>query len=122
LSYTPPNDYNATLEELTGNAKYGNVLYDKYRNVYCRIAYPKSESDQGIRPWELIEFGRRLFPIIILDEDFNVVGETKRPDYTYNSRVWFVCEDGLYLSASHFMNPEYSDDWLVFHRFDLVEE
>jgi hypothetical protein len=114
------NDYNATLQEICVNQNYGNLLYDKYRDVYYRIAYLKSEFDKGVQAWELISFGGRLFSILILDRELNVIGETKLPEYTYNSIVWFVREDGLYLSASHFMNPDYSDDLLVFHRFDLI--
>ncbi|MDR2811228.1 MAG: DUF4221 domain-containing protein [Tannerellaceae bacterium] len=117
-----PDDFVATPEEICTNPKYGSLLYDKYRDVYYRIAYPKSELEKGVNALELIQFGCKLFSIMILDREWNVVGETKLPEYTYNSRVWFVREDGLYLSASHFMNPEYSDDWLVFHRFDLVKK
>jgi hypothetical protein len=32
----------------------------------------------------------------------------------------FVREDGLYISSSHFLNPNFSDDILSFQRFDLV--
>ncbi|GHV51082.1 hypothetical protein FACS1894181_12470 [Bacteroidia bacterium] len=116
------NDNGATMEEICTNPEYGNLVYDKYRDVYYRVAYPQTEIEKGVNARELIQYGRKNFSILILDKDFNVVGETKFPDYTYNSMVWFVREDGLYISASHFMNPSYSDDWLVFHRFDLVEK
>ena len=50
------------------------------------------------------------------------MGETLFPDYTYNSMMAFVHEDGLYLSASHAFNENYSDDWLNFQCFKLVQE
>jgi len=121
IEYT--DDYgNLTFEDLLEAPHYGNLIYDSYREVYYRVAYPKVESDKGINGLELLEYGRKRFSIIILDKDFHIIGETLFPDYTYNNSLMFVREDGLYLSASHFMNPQYSDDRLVFHRFDLQDK
>ena len=71
---------------------------------------------------DLMHYGRKCFSIIILDADFNIIGETLFPDYTYNPTMAFIREDGLYLSASHAFNENYSDDWLKFQRFELVKE
>ena len=43
------------------------------------------------------------------------------PDYTYNSRLIFVREDGVYISNSHYLNPNFNDDTLGFNRFSLNE-
>jgi hypothetical protein len=118
-----PDDYgNVTVEELCENPNYGNLLYDEYREVYYRIAYPKTKLEKGIRGLELLQYGRKKFSIIIMDKEFNILGETLFPDYTYNSQVMFIREDGLYISESHYLNPEYSDDVLSFRRFDLVKK
>lgn len=117
------DDYgNLTFEDGCKNPNYGNLLYDEYRNVYYRIAYPETKIEKGIRGMELLQYGRKNFSIIILDKDFTIIGETMFPDYTYNSNIMFIREDGLYISSSHFMNPEYSDDVLSFQRFDLVKK
>jgi hypothetical protein len=118
------DDYgNVTLEDGCENPNYGNLLYDEYRGVYYRIAYPQTTLDRkDIRAIDLLRYGRKNFSIIILDKDFNIIGETMFPDYTYNSQVMFIREDGLYISSSHYLNPEYSDDVLSFRRFDLVEK
>jgi hypothetical protein len=117
------DDYgNVTLEDGCENPNYGNMLYDEYRDVFYRIAYPQTELERkDIRAIDLLRYGRKNFSIIILDKDLNIIGETMFPDYTYNSTVMFIREDGLYISNSHFMNPEYSDDVLSFRRFDLVK-
>lgn len=81
-----------------------------------------AELEKGINGLDLLEYGHRNFSIIILNEDFEIIGETLFPDYTYNSRLMFVREDGLYISTSHFMNPNYSDDILSFQRVDLSRE
>lgn len=70
----------------------------------------------------LMDYGRKNFSIIILDKNFNIIGETLFPDYTYNSGIMFIREDGLYISSNHPMSAQYSDDYLNFQRFDLVKE
>lgn len=119
---TVPDDYgNTTFKDMCEISNYGNILYDKYRDVYYRIAYPKTNITNDIRPLELMDFGRKNFSIIILDKDFNILGETLFPDFTYNSTLMFITEDGLYISDSHYLNPKFSDDELSFKRFELVK-
>lgn len=119
------DDYNQTLDLQSGfkiaceNSNYGNLLYDKYRNVYYRIAYPETEIEKGVNCIELMQYGRKVFSIIILDKDFNKIGETLFPEYQYNSRMMFIREDGLYISSSHPMSPTFSDDILSFQKFEL---
>jgi len=68
---------------------------------------------------EMWDYGRKIFSIIILNRDFQIIGETLFPEYIYNPGVMFVRKDGLYISASHFKNPEYSDDILKLVCFRL---
>ena len=124
-----PNDYNQGLDLQTGfresceRSNYGNLLYDKYRDVYYRIAFPQTEiEDEKINTMELMRYGRKVFSIIILDNQFNIIGETLFPEYTYNSNLIFIREDGIYISNSHFMNPTFNDDVLSFHKFELKQE
>ena len=58
---------------------------------------------------------------MILDEEFNILGETKFPAFTYVPHICFIREDGLYISTSHFMREDYSDDLLRFQRIELVK-
>ncbi len=113
---------NVTLQQMCENPEYGNLLYDEFRDIYYRIAYPKTEIEKGVNPMELLQYGRKNFSIIILDKNFEIIGETLFPDYSYNSRLMFIRHDGLYISSSHPLNPEFSDDLLSFHRFDLVKK
>lgn len=117
------DDYgNLTITDACENPNYGNLLFDKYRNVYYRIAYPETEIEKEVKGMELLQYGRKNFSIIILDKNFNIIGETLFPDYTYNSTLMFVREDGLYISDSHYLNPDYSDDVLSFKCFTLKKE
>ena len=40
-----PPEYGYDPEKLCKNSRYGNILYDKYRDVYYRISYPKNNID-----------------------------------------------------------------------------
>lgn len=117
-----PGELTAQPNEFCEKPWYGNLLYDKYREVYYRIAYPKSTIEKNIRPMELLGYGRKNFSIIILDKNLKKIGETLFPDYTYNSRIMIILEDGLYISDSHYLNPNFNDDILSFRKFELVKK
>lgn len=113
-----------TLADIAGNPNYGNILYDPYREVYYRIVYPSTEINRKLTDrelTELLQYGRTRFSILILDKNLKVIGETLFPENTYNSQLMFIRHDGLYISDSHPLNPEYSDDILSFRRFDLIK-
>ncbi|KKB54441.1 hypothetical protein HMPREF1212_00154 [Parabacteroides sp. HGS0025] len=112
----------STIQEACENPNYGNMIYDPYRSVYYRIAFPEVEFDHKLEmneAIELLDYGRKKFSIIILDKEFNIIGETLFPDYSYNPGIMFIREDGLYISTCHPMNPLYNDDFLNFQKFEL---
>ena len=115
-----PGELTATPQDFCEKPWYGNLLYDRYRNVYYRIAYPRTTIEKEVRPFELLAYGRKNFSIIILDKEFNKIGETLFPDYTYSAKGMIILEDGLYISDSHYLNPQFSDDVLSFVRFELT--
>lgn len=98
---------------------YGNLIYDKYRNVYYRFAYPATELDEERSYMEIYHNGRKRFSIIILDKEMNVLGETLFPDYTYNANLFFITKDGLYLSVTHFKRPDFDENVLRFQKIEL---
>lgn len=102
--------------------RYGNILYDPYRKVYYRIAFPKTDIEKGVNCFELGAFGGKNFSILILNENFEIIGETFMPDYTYNTRLWFVRQDGLYISESHIFNPNFDENKLCFRRLELIKK
>lgn len=59
---------------------------------------------------------------MILDEQFHVIGETLFPESVYNSYVFFVDEDGLYISRDYQMGSgNQTDDYMTFELFELVK-
>ena len=115
-------DFQRMVKAQCEHASYGKIVYDKYRDVYYRFAYPPCDaSDYSGDYVELLRSGRKSFAILILDNQLNVVGETSFPAYTYNSNLSFILEDGLYVSLNHIKNPDYSDDILRFQKLELKE-
>lgn len=116
-----PADISEQVELLCSIPMYGNLIYDEYRKLYYRFVYPETElgNDNFMDIWQL---GRSKFSVMILDEKFNVLGETLLPENTYASNLFFIREDGLYISTSFVKNPNYNDDKLCFRRFDIIRK
>lgn len=115
------SNVNIGTKLLGETANYGNLLYDKYRNVYYRFVYPETELDKNENFPQIMQTGRKKFSIIILDKEFNIIGETLFPDYIYMSNVFFIEKEGLYISNSHYKNPDFDEDKLSFICFRLTK-
>ena len=103
-------------------ARYGDLIHDPYREVYYRFAYHKTELENNVNWWGKIVYGRKKFSVIILDKDFQIIGETLFPEAIYNSCVFFVEKEGLYISRDYQMNYDQSEDFMTFELFKLVEK
>lgn len=115
-------DLSIALKTNCETAGYGNIIYDKYKEVYYRFVYPEVELDNAETDYmDILHWGGKKFSIIILDKNLNVVGETMFPEYTYNSRLFFISEDGLYLSATHFKRPDFDENVLRFQKMELMK-
>lgn len=115
------SSFSKFLKEEAESPVYGDCVYDPYRKVYYRFAYPSTELEENDSYLEILRNGRKQPSIMILNEDLEVLGETLLPEFTYASRAYFVREDGLYLSVSHFKRDDYSEDTLRFQRLELIQ-
>ena len=102
------------------NPHYRNIVYDKYRKVYYRFAYYEYDFPGPYNVDFLLSGGP--FSIIIMDDKFNVVGETVFPKDTYATRIWFVNKEGLWLSENNFQRKDMTDDVLSFRCLKLKEK
>lgn len=103
-------------------ARYGDLIYDPYREVYYRFAYPKTTLEDNIRWWGKSVYGRKAFSVIILNKEFQIIGETLFPEAIYNSYVFFVHKDGLYISRDYQMLYGQTEDYMTFELFNLVKD
>jgi hypothetical protein len=115
-------DFKLQLKSLCEKPTYGNLYHDPYRDVYYRIAYPPTEIDVNENCEQIWRYGRKLFSVIILDKNFRIIGETLMPEYTYNSKILFINEKGLYICENHYKNPDFDEDRLSFQCFELVKK
>jgi len=120
-----PQRYNAYkdllvwLQEESLKPKYHHLLYDKYRDVFYRFAlqpyqFPKGKLPTG-HAWG------QEFSIVILNNKYEIIGETRFPGNTYHYRMCFVGKKGLYLSLNNEENPCFDEDKLIFRCFTLQE-
>ena len=118
------DDREMVYKQLLETSYYYNILYDKYRNVYYRFAIIGSEISKNpdYSFFDIYTNGFISFSVIILDENFNIIGETLFPKYTYNPTIAFVHKNGLYISDSHILNPSFDENTLSFKCFTLKEK
>ena len=57
------------------------------------------------------------FSIIVLNADFEIIGETKFPGKKYFYKMSFVGREGLYISENNLENPQFDENKLVFTCF-----
>ncbi len=99
---------------------YLRIIFDPYRKIYYRIAYPGFTVKRNDNLRELIRFIPQ-FSVIILDQDFNNVGETLMPFNKFDVSDIFVAREGLYISENHINNPDFRPDFLSFRLLKLVK-
>ncbi len=116
------SDFRRILKMTCEEATYEDIVYDKYRKVYYRFACPQTEVDPKESYLEIIRYGKQQFSVVILDENMNRIGEKLFPPFTYVPTVHIVKEDGLYISCSHYKNPDYSDDLLRLQKIIIVKK
>lgn len=120
-----PEPYDATMDlivrlrQSNNSPSYHHLLYDKYRKVFYRFALMPYEYPANKSPME--EDTGREFSVIILNENYEIVGETKFPGNKYAYRLWFIGKKGLYLSLNNQGNPNFDENELKFQCFTLEE-
>jgi len=115
----PSDPIAITKEKIVQNPSFGSIMFDKYRRYIYRIYLPGYKLKGGESVDQNVDF-RALFSIIILDENFNVVGETMMPPKTYDPKMAFIAKDGLYF-ALHPDNPHYDPDSLAFEKVIIID-
>lgn len=73
--------------------KYERIYYDKYRDKYYRIVRHRSEFNNDPE----VDCEKYTWSIIVLDADFNIIGEQKFKSCEYNYQVFFPAKEGIYL-------------------------
>jgi hypothetical protein len=116
----PGNEVEGHEEFYIENNSYKSILWDPYRKVYYRFA------ERGVDRIDLNgQFNTwydKLVSVMILNEDFEKIGETDLEQSRYRISNSFVGEDGLYISTSNEKNPDYNEDFMRFDIYKLSKE
>lgn len=105
------NNTNLERKQYMTNQTYGPVFYDKIKKRYLRVTKPAiSEED-----FEAEKFSKTN-RVIIMDENFNIIGESDLPKEIYFSRTFFTPDGGIYTfikvsksNAINFLRMEYRE-------------
>jgi hypothetical protein len=106
-----------TYKYLFASDHYESLIYDQYRNIYYRFAFPQQETENMEELNQLRE-APNSFSVIILDENLDVIDEVLFDESKHIPNNVFIGRKGLYISTSHPNNPDNKEDKMV---FDLVE-
>ena len=101
-------------------SQYGNLLYDEYNDVYYRFVHWPTDVKE-VQPDEY-RFCRKEFSIIVMDKDFNILGEECFPAGKYAPMLFFINKDGLWLSENNYERTDMTEDKLVFRCLKLNME
>lgn len=100
-------DLSAELQMMLENVAYRRLYYDPYRRLYYRFAsLPISFSPREHRDYRA--FDAQPLKVITLNQDFEIIAETKLPGGTYDIRACFVGRSGLYIPRID--NPDHRLD------------
>jgi hypothetical protein len=100
------------------SSRYENLLYDRYREVYYRFAFPDLEVDteEEVRA---LRNNPGPFVVMVFDKNLKLLGETYFEGGMYLPMNAFVGKKGLYLSTNNPDNPENQEDKMGFEIFEL---
>ncbi|MBN3583912.1 DUF4221 family protein [Algoriphagus aestuarii] len=102
------------------SSRYGSLVYDPYKDLYYRFAFPTLDIDE-------MEELRKLmtepgpFVLMVFDSDLTLLTERKFEGGRYFQDNFFVTENGLYLSINHPQNPENKEDFMTFELIELTQ-
>jgi hypothetical protein len=104
------------VKYLVESPAYLNIIYDEFNDLYYMFFYPGIEIEAGqdvMKLWDNLP----VFSVIILNSQFEKVGEVEMPRNTYFIENYFVTEKGLHLSRNHPLNRDFDENFLSFDVF-----
>ncbi len=114
----PTNQHD--LEYALQATYYDGIIYDKYRSVYYRVVRQPLELQANETP-NFYDFHRKPISVIILNEELQKIGETQLENDIYQSSMYFLTKDGLFISKGNPNNPNLKEEEASFTCFKLRE-
>ncbi|EAZ81344.1 DUF4221 domain-containing protein [Algoriphagus machipongonensis] len=115
------SNQSTSLEFATYNmtkSRYGSLIFDPYKKLYYRFAYPTIEVSD-IQEIRTLNTSPGPFVLMVFDKELNLLREKRFEEGKYFQDNFFVTKDGLYLSTSHPKNPANMEDIMTFELVKL---
>lgn len=109
------------LHDKCSNTYYYGMYYDKYRSVYYRVCFPGRDIDLNDKNLAKESNYPKNMSIIVLDENFNKIGESHFDDFEFES-VFFIAPDGLYVKSNNPDKKGYKENFIKFTKLNLQDE
>lgn len=93
------------------------IVYDSFREVYYRFTHLKLPALNARNERNTI--WNKPMSVIILNNKFQVIGETRLESNRYDFRNWLVVKEGLLICNSNQHNPDLEEGKLKFTLFVL---
>jgi hypothetical protein len=116
--FTKAVDSRGMSEYAFAKSRYESLVYDPFRKVYYRFAYPSVtfETDEELKA---LRNSPGPFVVMVLDENGDILTERRFEAGTYYPTNFFVGEKGLYISMNHPDNASNEEDKLAFGLIEL---
>ncbi len=94
------------------------IEHDTFKDIFYAIKLlPTSdESIESLEPWWHLMMP---FTVMAFDKEFKLIDEILLPEKTYNIYDFFVDEKGLWISKNNSLNPDASEDKLIYSLVEL---
>lgn len=106
LSRKLKKDSNKKLEHLASVPFYHQILYDPFRKLYYRFFSKElniKNDDGTYNNW-----GDKEIVLMVFNENFDLLDEIDLGKHKYGIFHSFVSKEGLFISTSHYKNPNYN--------------
>ncbi|WP_338225439.1 DUF4221 family protein [Algoriphagus confluentis] len=97
--------------------RYEIIMYDKYRDVFYRMFFPRVEIEKFDFTARQLFANRPLVGVMVMDKEFNLIGEHLFQPHYVQPWNYFVGKKGLYVSTN---NPNRDDFDENFLRYDII--
>jgi|GEM_PF-6608340 len=113
-------DFKSALHTLVNHTTYQDIAYDPYRKVYYRFVHPGEDEPADSKNLALYGQSFPTMSIIIMDSEFNKIGETLFEGSKFNFFCHYIDKDGLNVSTNVPSSPNYNADVLRFTNLKLI--
>lgn len=109
-------DFNKADEHQVMSGYYSGIKYDRFRKLYYRMAVHPTELKNI--SGHLNHYEDKRMSMIIMDEQFKILGETLLPKNKHLYQTWFVGEKGIYISNHNRNNKLMNENTLSFTIYE----